>query len=131
MTLLEEEVGGAADDDRAILISFDVDGTLEVGDPPGPLPMELVRYAKKFGCYVGSSSDRTVSEQRAIWLDHEIEVDFTGHKHTMHNVREKFSCVRNIHIGDTELDRHFAELAGFEFWWAHEFPLDGIPEPLA
>ena len=27
----------------AILISFDIDGTLEVGDPPGPLTMDMVR----------------------------------------------------------------------------------------
>jgi hypothetical protein len=111
-----------------ILVSFDVDGTLEVGDPPGPLPMELVRYAKRIG-YVGSSSDRTLSEQRSIWQNHDIEVDFVGHKHTMHQVRERFDCARHIHIGDTEIDRHYAVLAGFEFWWAHEFPVDGIPEP--
>ena len=27
----------------AILISFDIDGTLEVGDPPGPLTMAMVK----------------------------------------------------------------------------------------
>ncbi|SRR6266851_3256376 len=111
-----------------ILVSFDVDGTLEVGDPPGPLPMELVRHAQSLGYVVGSSSDRTLSEQRSIWRDHDIDVDFMGHKHTMHQVRERFKRGRNIHIGDTDLDRHFAVQAGFEFWWAHEFPLDGIPE---
>ena len=26
-----------------ILVSFDIDGTLEVGDPPGPIELALVR----------------------------------------------------------------------------------------
>ena len=33
----------------AILISFDIDGTMEVGDPPGPLTMEMARIAQKKG----------------------------------------------------------------------------------
>ena len=33
----------------AILISFDIDGTLEVGDPPGILTMAMVRRAQKRG----------------------------------------------------------------------------------
>ena len=50
-----------------ILISFDIDGTLEVGDPPGILTMEMVRTVqKKEGFLIGSCSDRTMSGQRAI-----------------------------------------------------------------
>ena len=30
-----------------ILISFDIDGTLEVGDPPGVLTMDMVRLAQE------------------------------------------------------------------------------------
>ena len=51
----------------AILISFDIDGTLEVGDPPGVLTMELVRKTQESGILVGSCSDRPISGQRAIW----------------------------------------------------------------
>ncbi len=110
-----------------ILVAFDIDGTLEVGDPQGPLPMALARRAQQLGYRIGSASDRTLSEQRAIWRDHEIEVDFITHKHVMHQVREQFGCDRNIHIGDTDLDRHYAELAGFEFWWVNKVPPDGTP----
>src|SRR6266566_8855418 len=39
------------------LISFDIDGTLEVGDPPGLITMEMVRQAKHLGCLIGSCSD--------------------------------------------------------------------------
>jgi hypothetical protein len=110
-----------------ILVSFDIDGTLEAGDPPGPLPMELARRAQLLGYRIGSSSDRTLSEQRSIWRNHGIEVDFIGGKHLMSEVREQFQCERNIHIGDTDLDRHYAVLAGFEFWWVTEVPADGTP----
>ena len=56
----------------AILISFDIDGTLEVGDPPGVLTMEFVRKTQEAGILVGSCSDRPISSQRAIWEKHGI-----------------------------------------------------------
>jgi hypothetical protein len=28
-----------------VLLSVDIDGTLEVGDPPGPLPLALLRWS--------------------------------------------------------------------------------------
>jgi hydroxymethylpyrimidine pyrophosphatase-like HAD family hydrolase len=59
------------------LISFDIDGTLEVGDPPGDITMDLVRMAQQLGYLIGSCSDRTLSAQQRIWSDHLIVVDFT------------------------------------------------------
>ena len=41
----------------AKLISFDIDGTLEFGDPPGVLTVEMVRAAQNLGYIVGSCSD--------------------------------------------------------------------------
>ena len=32
-----------------ILISFDIDGTLDIGDPPGVLTMDMVRIVQKKG----------------------------------------------------------------------------------
>ncbi len=104
-----------------ILLSFDIDGTLTVGDPPGILEMELVREAKRRGCLVGSCSDRPISAQRAIWRDHEIEVDFTVSKHMLPDVKAQFEADVYYHIGDREdLDKRPAEQAGFEFLWPHE-----------
>ena len=59
-----------------VLISFDIDGTLEIGDPPGVLTMDMVRLVREKGFLIGSCSDRTLSGQRAIWKQHEISVDF-------------------------------------------------------
>ena len=63
-----------------ILISFDIDGTLEIGDPPGVLTMEMVRRAQEKGFLIGSCSDRPMSAQQAIWDQHNIPVDFVVSK---------------------------------------------------
>ena len=46
-----------------ILISFDIDGTLDIGDPPGVLTMDMVRIVQKKGFSIGSCSDRPMSGQ--------------------------------------------------------------------
>ena len=97
------------------LISFDIDGTLEVGDPPGGVTMEMVRQVQGLGCLIGSCSDRTVSEQRRIWRDHGIKVEFTVLKHRLYEVKEKFQADEYYHIGDTEADRRASLQAGFNF----------------
>ena len=103
------------------LISFDIDGTLEVGDPPGILTMDLVRSTKEMGFLIGSCSDRPLSGQRAIWEQHNIPVDFVVSKHMLPDVKAKFEADVYYHIGDREdLDKKYALEAGFEFLWPHE-----------
>ena len=103
------------------LISFDIDGTLEVGDPPGILTMDLVRRTKEMGFLIGSCSDRPLSGQRAIWEQHNIPVDFVVSKHMLPDVKAKFEADVYYHIGDREdLDKKYALEAGFEFLWPHE-----------
>lgn len=109
----------------AYLISFDIDGTLEFGDPPGGITVEMVRKAKELGFLIGSCSDRFPSAQQALWDKHEVEVDFVAAKHMLEDVRMRFQAERYVHIGDRELDQQLAERAGFEFWWDHE----GAAEP--
>lgn len=108
-----------------ILISFDIDGTLEVGDPPGILTMDLVRRTKEMGFLIGSCSDRPLSGQRAIWEQHNIPVDFVVSKHMLPDVKAKFEADVYYHIGDREdLDKKPALEAGFEFLWPHEAALE-------
>lgn len=103
------------------LVSFDIDGTLEVGDPPGPLTMDMVRVVKAKGFIIGSCSDRPLSAQRAIWKKHNIEVDFVTSKHMLSDVKGKFSADAYCHIGDREdLDRQYALKAGYDFLWPDE-----------
>ena len=110
-----------------VLVSFDIDGTLEDGDPPGPVPMSLPSHAQRLGYVVGSASDRTLSEQSRIWADRGIEPDFVSHKHTLGSVVARFPTLRRVHIGDTHVDEHYARLAGFEFVLAAGLPPAGSP----
>ena len=103
-----------------LLISFDIDGTLEVGDPPGTITMDMVRRAAAEGLIIGSCSDRSATSQKAIWAKHEIEVSFTSLKHMLEDVKDEFTADRYLHIGDRDLDQQFAEAAGFDFLWVHE-----------
>ena len=99
----------------AKLISFDIDGTLEVGDPPGIITLDMVRRAKELGFWIGSCSDRTISTQQRIWRDSGISVDFTVLKHQLGKLKELFQAEEYYHIGDTDLDRHYSDRAGFRF----------------
>ncbi len=99
------------------LISFDIDGTLEVGDPPGSITMARVRQALELGYIVGSCSDRPVSHQQRMWLEHGISVSFTVLKHQLDRVRAEFSAEHYYHIGDTNMDRHYAERNGFAYFY--------------
>ena len=99
----------------AKLISFDIDGTLEVGDPPGTITMDMVRKVKELGFLIGSASDRTIGSQQRIWRDHGIAVDFTVLKHHIGRVKSQFVADEYYHIGDSDMDRYYSEQAGFRF----------------
>lgn len=107
-----------------ILLSLDIDGTLVTGNPPGPVTIEFVVRAKELGLVVGSASDRPVSHQQSMWARVGIEVDFVGHKHHLGELILPFGCMRHLHIGDTDTDRHYAHLAGMDF-----MHVDEVPEP--
>ncbi|HAA95228.1 MAG: HAD family hydrolase [SAR202 cluster bacterium] len=109
-----------------ILISFDIDGTLEMGDPPGVLTLDLVRKTQGHGILIGSCSDRPISTQRNMWEQAQIPVDFAVSKHQLPDVKERFEADIYYHIGDREdLDRQYALAAGFEFLW----PDEAVSEP--
>jgi hypothetical protein len=101
-----------------VVVSFDIDGTLEMGDPPGPIGADFVRRTQEGGCIIGSCSDRTIREQSDVWELAGIVPDFVVVKKGLNQVREQFSSERFVHIGDTQIDAHFAEQAGFEFFFA-------------
>jgi phosphoglycolate phosphatase-like HAD superfamily hydrolase len=100
---------------RRPLLSFDIDGTLETGDPPGIITVALVRRAKTLGYLVGSCSDRPISFQEAMWQRLDIAHDFTVLKHRLADLKPRFDAAHYYHVGDTELDETMARLAGFRF----------------
>ena len=98
------------------LISFDIDGTLEVGEPPGVIPLTAVRQARSLGFVVGSCSDRPISYQQGLWDEHDVPMQFTVLKQELTVVRAEFVDLEHyLHIGDTEIDEMMARDAGFEF----------------
>ena len=97
------------------LISFDIDGTLEVGDPPGIITMDMVRRTQALGYLIGSCSDRPISYQQQLWAQQNIHVDFTVLKHQLAVVKARFQTAAYYHIGDTDMDLFFATRAGFRF----------------
>lgn len=97
------------------LISFDIDGTLEVGDPPGLVTLEAVRQAHALGFFVGSCSDRTLSNQKSLWEEHELPMHFTVLKQGLEGLRSEFDAEHYLHIGDSAIDRVMADRAGFDF----------------
>jgi hypothetical protein len=97
------------------LVSFDIDGTLEIGDPPGLVTIPMVRLAKSLGYVIGTCSDRPVSFQQALWQRLRISADFTVLKHRLIDVRARFPAATCYHIGDTETDHVVAIDAGFRF----------------
>jgi hypothetical protein len=99
----------------ARLISFDIDGTLEVGEPPGNVTMAMVRDAQEAGCFIGSCSDRTLSNQQRLWEEHGIRADFTVLKHQLGLLPDRFPADEYYHVGDTDLDRRVSQQAGFHF----------------
>jgi hypothetical protein len=113
--------GGTAERNRRvqlaprILVSFDIDGTMEFGDPPGPVPASVARELVGRGYIVGVASDWPRSSQQPLWSRHGVEPEFVGGKHHLHEVKEQFPADRYVHVGDTEVDERYALLAGFEF----------------
>ncbi len=108
----------------ATLVSFDIDGTLEVGDPPGPVTMDMVRKALAHGCIIGSCSDRPVPVQQGIWDKHNIKASFVSPKIGLADVRARFPADIYYHIGDTNIDQQYAKEAGFQFLWMHVGPTE-------
>jgi hypothetical protein len=97
------------------VVSFDIDGTLEIGEPPGLLTLGAVRAARALGYVVGTCSDRPVAHQREIWARLGLVPDFTVLKHRLAEVKIAFTATTYYHIGDTDVDEHYAGLAGFRF----------------
>jgi hypothetical protein len=100
---------------RVALVSFDIDGTLEIGEPPGIITVASMRAARRLGYVVGTCSDRPLAHQWQLWERLALTPDFTVLKHRLAEVKASFAAAAYYHIGDTDVDAHFADVAGFHF----------------
>ena len=113
-----------------ILVSFDIDGTMEFGDPPGPVSAAVARELVGRGYIVGVASDWPRSSQQPLWSRHGVEPEFVGGKHHLHEVKEQFPADRYVHVGDTEVDERYALLAGFEFLHVEQLELPVVADSI-
>jgi hypothetical protein len=104
-----------------LVISFDIDGTLEFGDPPGPIPVSTVLGIQRAGVLVGSASDRLPADQRRLWENADVKVSFAVPKHTLADLAHRFRRYPVVHIGDGIGDRLAARAAGVRFIAVDEF----------
>jgi|TARA_B110000263_G_C14922340_1_gene335390 hypothetical protein len=102
-------------ENKRIIVSYDIDGTVVPGDPPGRISIAMISESKKLGYIIGSASDRTITDQTRIWERNDIQMDFIVLKHNLSTVNEQFSPLSGFHIGDTNMDEYYAKDAGFEF----------------
>ncbi len=114
-----------------ILVSVDIDGTLEAGDPQGPVPLEFVRRVGALGALVGSSSDRTIADQRQFWRAAGVRIDFVVLKQQLPGLAGRYRCDRYVHVGDSMMDEYYAGVAGFDFWNARSLARYAASEGLA
>ena len=97
------------------VFSFDIDGTLEIGAPPGPISVALVRTIQEMGHVIGSCSDRTLAHQRETWKELGLQEDFVALKTDLPSIRDRFEAASYYHVGDTVVDRIYAERSGFTY----------------
>ena len=98
-----------------IIISYDIDGTVVAGDPPGRISMAMIQETKDLGYIIGSASDRTLTDQTQIWNKNSIDMEFIVLKHTLPDLVKKYDHVLGFHIGDTNMDEFYAKQAGLIF----------------
>ena len=117
---MQSDSNDASKNHLTTLLSFDIDGTMQMGDPPGPVTGAIVRRARELGFLIGSCSDRPVAVQERLWSTLGLVMDFVVIKHQLPDVMARFEAKAYYHIGDRELDQQLAGQAGFGFFWPDE-----------
>lgn len=102
------------------VIAFDVDGTLEYGDPKGPVELKRVKELKDEGFTVGIIGAKEKVEHLIPGLDFYYRGDSVKFVF-LKEVKEKFSSIIGIYVADMESDRRAALEAGFCFINANDF----------
>jgi len=105
--------------------AFDRDGTLEWGDPPGPITREHLERTRALGYAIGGSGGQAPEEQERNWQEKGIEPDFLVHKANLPSLGGRFTEL--THVGDAEDDLNWARKAGARYITPQGF-LDWLDE---
>lgn len=103
-----------------VVISFDLDGTLSFGDPPGPIEPEHLNKLKKGKYTIGGASGKEIEYQKKKWEENGITPQFIVKKQKMKKLK-KMNADKYIHVGDMEDDAELADNAGFRFLNPYQF----------
>lgn len=99
-----------------VIISFDVDDTLDISN--GPIPSERVRQLKEAGFVVGFNGNHELARLR---LGDGFDFYEGGKAETLLKLNRLHpDAVLKIHVGDSPLDQEAARLAG----WIYVRPED-------
>jgi len=102
-----------------MLVAFDVDGTLECGNPPGPVKLEDLRKMKQAGLIVGIISPSLFRVKKE--LGDLLDFYKAGPKEeTMREIRMSYSG-RTLYVGDSIHDELASAKALWEFCKAENF----------
>jgi len=99
--------------------AFDRDGTLEWGNPPGPITREHLEKVRSLGYAIGGAGGQAVEEQRRNWEENGIKPDFVVYKGDLPSLRGRFT--EFTHVGDKEDDINWAQKAGAWYMAPREF----------
>jgi hypothetical protein len=102
------------------VVAFDVDGTLEYGDPEGPIKLERVKQLKDEGFSVGIIGAREKVENLLPNLDFYSPGDPLKPE-GLREVKERFNPIMGIYVADRASDREAALQTGFCFMYADDF----------
>ena len=105
------------------LISYDVDGTVSWGNPPGPITPEMIIDEVNFGNHVVGGSNHDIAVQDAEFRAHGIKLLMVCQKVGLSRAKEKWPNARRyIHVGDSvNDDGKAAKAAGFEYLTPEEY----------
>ena len=105
------------------IISFDIDGTMEFGNPSGLVTVEMVKAEIVKGNAIISCSGHIVANQIKMFKEHGIELQMACLKGGLREAKRNWNVnvERYIHIGDDEIDKEAAEFARFEYMTPEEY----------
>jgi len=99
--------------------AFDRDGTLEWGNPPGPITKGHLGRTRALGYAIGGSGGQAAQEQERNWQENRSKPDFVVYKGDLPSLRGRFTEL--THVGDREDDLNWARKAGARYMTPGEF----------